>query len=60
MIELKSCPFCGGEAVMESFTTSMEKVPRFRVKCRGCGIALDWDHFEAEKAAERWNRRVKE
>lgn len=25
MADLKNCPFCGGEAVMETFTTAMEK-----------------------------------
>ena len=30
MVELKPCPFCGAEAVMETFTTAREGVPRFR------------------------------
>ena len=59
MDKLKPCPFCGGKAVMETFTTSFEKHPRYRVRCteKGCRVALDWDWFEEEAAQEAWNRR---
>ena len=33
MTALDTCPFCGSEAVMETFTTAAEKVPRYRVRC---------------------------
>ena len=42
---------------METFTTAAEKIPRFRVKCAGCGIDIGWDHFEQEDAVKKWNRR---
>ena len=60
MEQLKPCPFCGGEAVMETFTTSFEKHPRYRVRCteKGCRVALDWDWFEGKEALEAWNRRA--
>ena len=58
--ELKPCPFCGGKAVMETFTTSFEKHPRYRVRCteKGCRVALDWDWFEEEEAQKAWNNRT--
>ena len=58
MDELKACPFCGKEAVMETFTTAMEKVPRFRVRCSNCTADLGWDFFKAEDAKKAWNQRT--
>ena len=54
------CPFCGGEAVMETITTAMEKKPRYSVRCTGndCRVSLDWDWWSAEAAANAWNRRA--
>lgn len=59
MSELKPRPFCGGPAVMETFTTAMEKVPRYRVRCTGtgCRVSLDWAWWSAKKAADAWNMR---
>lgn len=59
MDKLKTCPFCGGNAVTETFTTSFEKHPRYRVRFteKGCRVALDWDWFEEEEALKAWNRR---
>jgi Lar family restriction alleviation protein len=56
--ELKPCPFCGSGAVMETFTTAMEKEPRYRVRCSGCWCETDWDNWSEEEAADKWNRRV--
>ena len=58
MDSLKNCPFCGAEAVMETFTTSVEKKPRFRVRCTNCQCDLGWDHWSVEEARDAWNRRV--
>ena len=58
MSELKPCPFCGGKAVMETFTTAFEKVPRYRVRCAGCRVSLDWEWWSAEEAKDAWNRRT--
>ena len=57
MIELKPCPFCGSEAIMETFTTAAEKVPRYRVRCSKCWCETDWDSFSVEDVVEKWNRR---
>lgn len=57
MPDLKNCPFCGCEAIMQTFTTAMEKVRRFRVRCSKCWCMTDWDNFSEESAAEKWNRR---
>ena len=60
MTELKNCPFCGGKAAMESMITVAEMVTRFRVRCtgKGCAIAIDWDNFNQDEAAMKWNRRA--
>jgi Lar family restriction alleviation protein len=60
VMELKPCPFCGHEAAMQTFTTAMEKVPRFRVICPMCRIQTDWDFWKPEDVAEHWNRRAHE
>lgn len=58
---LKPCPLCGGEAVMESVTTAMERVPRYRVRCKACQLgSLRWDFWSITVAANWWNRRERE
>ena len=59
MTTLDTCPFCGSEAVMETFTTAAEKVPRYRVRCTGekCPIDSGWDWFDPEELAAWWNTR---
>ena len=54
MIDLKPCPFCGGEA---EYIGDCEMV---RVECNICGANTSgwWD--EPEDAAQDWNRRIKE
>ena len=43
-VPLLPCPLCGAPAVMESVTTAMERVPRYRVRCTVCGVGcLNWD-----------------
>ena len=58
MDELKNCPFCGGEAKMETFTTAQEKKPRFRVRCCDCWCMTEWDNWSIEEAAAKWNKRA--
>lgn len=55
---LRECPFCGGDAVIQTFTTAMEKKPRYRVKCLKCWCETNWDNWSAEEATDTWNRRV--
>ena len=52
MEELKKCPFCGGEAILEG--TYM-----FDVICTKCGVRTSW-YKTKEEAIEAWNRRVEE
>ena len=59
-IKLKPCPFCGKEAVIQTFTTAMEKKPRDRVICLECKIYTDWDFWKPEDVTEHWNRRAGE
>ena len=57
-VPLKPCPLCGGEAVMESVTTAMERVSRYRVRCTVCGVGcLHWDMWSVAESANWWNRR---
>lgn len=58
MDSLKNCPFCGAEAVMQTFTTAVEKKPRFRVRCTNCPCDLGWDHWSVEEARDAWNKRT--
>ena len=59
MPELEKCPFCGErDAYIETFTTSLENVSRYRVCCSNCGVAMDWDSFSLEEAVNKWNRRT--
>lgn len=55
--DLKPCPFCGEKAVLETFTTAMEKVPRYRVRCSNCFCETNWDFFSKEDVIKAWNRR---
>lgn len=56
-IELKPCPFCGGEARMRHWRRLGE---HYEVRCAtmACGnLVRTWDYSTPEAAAEAWNRR---
>ena len=55
--KLMPCPFCGADAIMETCTTALEKVPRFRVRCKDKCAETSWDNWSEEEAAKKWNRR---
>lgn len=59
MIQLKPCPFCGGEEVefMRTYNHDLRGPDKWFVACtdcKGCGAALD----EQSKAAVAWNHRA--
>ena len=54
-IELKPCPFCGGDAEMQQ--GKYQGLRTFYVSCLGCGARTDLEYDE-EFAADLWNERV--
>lgn len=52
--ELKTCPFCGGEAAINAFFG--EQGEYVYVTCRGCGAGGPGSRRDAAIAA--WNRRA--
>lgn len=64
MIELKPCPFCGGEAEM-CYSNDNHRRPYVQCKFGSmltpqCAIShrYAWDYRTEEEAAEAWNRRA--
>ena len=56
-MELKPCPFCGGEADCNNAGFMKAGMPMWAVECLGCGAVTDF--FETEEdAARAWNRRM--
>ena len=60
-IELKPCPFCGGEAkckeVLEGINGdfSCYKI----IRCKECGVEVTSGYcYEKDDIEEKWNRRV--
>ena len=67
LIDLKPCPFCGGEArIRTGITSSVPKLSKALVTCQKCLASTDWfcdTESDAEfvfKAIEAWNRRAGE
>lgn len=52
-IELRSCPFCGGEAEMWGIDTATPYVA-----CESCGVSQPHVRRDAYDAAAAWNRRA--
>lgn len=60
MTELKPCPFCGGEPILEKavmLNGIEEPIKVFKYKCSKCGVAETGWPMSEEAAVERWNRR---
>lgn len=59
MAELKTCPFCGGEARLRPWVAPgrSEEDPFWIVTCEDCG-AMTWPYSGKAAAVMRWNRRV--
>ena len=66
MSEIKPCPFCGGEGIINEIPPHTHMIatwmPDFGgesfIECDGCTCAISAD--TKEKAIELWNRRVEE
>ena len=63
--ELKSCPFCGGKAIIQtSVSSSIPKCPTAICYCEKCMASGKWfedvnnDGTFIHKAIEAWNRRI--
>lgn len=54
-IDLKPCPFCGGDA--EMWQGKHQGLDTFYVSCLGCGARTDLE-YAVEFAADLWNERV--
>ena len=58
MPELKSCPFCGGEAEFRD-APPFDDVIEWQVSCTKC-FARTWYEYTQDEAAKAWNGRVGE
>lgn len=58
-MELKPCPFCGGEAWLNDYEAKYSDLPpkSRSPQCRSCGASLGYLTTPA-KATEAWNRRA--
>lgn len=57
MIELKACPFCGGQPDLVKFIFLSDQ-GTWKVVCHKCEIGT-FAFSTPEHAAKRWNRRVR-
>ena len=58
-IELKPCPFCGGESYLKTWWDIQTGRYVHKILCKKCRCnSGDW--FQKPKAFEAWNRRVSE
>ena len=63
MLDLKNCPFCGGEATHRRFTGNgftLARVEYTQVSCQKCRIETEPDQplGNEDRAATAWNRRT--
>lgn len=60
-IELKPCPFCGGEAsiheIKEDFLGLGWKIKGYAIFCKSCRASTEYD-TNRNKVTEKWNRRT--
>ena len=60
-MELKSCQFCGGEAVIvEWYIHGIANKKHYRCECKQCRSRSGWEYKTKARAIEAWNRRAKE
>jgi len=59
-LKLKRCPFCGGEAVVDSVPDiNFESGKNYFIRCRCCAAEGGWGKCQAV-AEHKWNMRVGE
>lgn len=51
-MDLKPCPFCGGEAIKCFVPTN-----KIQIQCKDCG-GCSWRFHNEEQAEKHWNQRV--
>lgn len=56
-MDLRPCPFCGGNATMREYKFCPSDDSRYWVNCDECG-AEQPSYQTEEEAAEMWNRRI--
>lgn len=57
MAELKSCPFCGGDATI--FIKDWDnRADEYKIVCTKCGVQQEEYTFHKDKAIEAWNKRT--
>jgi len=61
--ELRPCPFCGSEAVLEHIISCSQ--PASQCRCKECSAAtkffvVGYGYSSDEKAIKAWNRRVRD
>lgn len=67
-IELKPCPFCGGEAKIESLPPDEQyETTSYYISCYDCGSSTSFGYIYVDKTArectkketiDKWNRRA--
>ena len=55
--KLKRCPFCGGNAELESSYADYVGSGLHKIVCQACGCQTNYEH-PMQKAVDAWNRRV--
>lgn len=59
-MELKRCPFCGGEATFITTLIYCDLSKRFGVMCRKCKAKTSEVFYTPDEAKDAWNRRESE
>lgn len=59
MTKLKPCPFCGGEAILETHMNDDFLNSYYRVVCESCGVKTLFI-YHREETINFWNRRAYE
>ena len=57
-MNLKPCPFCGGENAVVTIRINTKHAVRFHVRCRQCSCMLNRRFVCEAEAIEAWNRRA--